>query len=95
MAFLVPILHNLIEKVKLDEIKKKIINILKKKLKKNVNLENFHNIIEGKYLNSIRLEVFNKINKNKFNLEYYNMLSRFIEPIVGSENVIQKNNDIK
>jgi sporadic carbohydrate cluster 2OG-Fe(II) oxygenase len=81
---------NLIEKVKLDEIKKKIINILKKKLKKNVNLENFHNIIEGKYLNSIRLEVFNKINKNKFNLEYYNMLSRFIEPIVGSENVIQK-----
>ena len=45
----------------------------------------------SKKLNECRLNLFNGLNKNNFNLNCYNTFSRFIEPIVGNENVIQKN----
>ena len=86
---------NLKEKREIDNIKNKIFNILKKNVylkKKNKTdfFENFHSYINKNNLNYLRLKVFNEINKNKFNIKYYKICSRFIEPIVGNENVIQK-----
>tara|TARA_B100001057_G_C22737007_1_gene906215 strand:+ start:101 stop:883 length:783 start_codon:yes stop_codon:yes gene_type:complete len=87
---------SLIEIRQINKIKENIIKILKKDIKinekKNINnfFENFHKHTKKKDLNYLRLKVFNQLNKNKFNISYYNILSRFIEPIVGDENVIQK-----
>ena len=82
------------ELIHLNKIKKKIVKILKnsfkKKNKKNDFFENFHQHIDKKNLNKLRLKVFSKINKYNFNKHYYKIFSRFIEPLVGTENVIQK-----
>ncbi len=80
---------------KLDKVKKEIIILLKKKskfkIKKSSNyLENFHLNIKKNNLNKIRINIFKKLNKNKFNKRYYDICSKYIEPIVGLENVIQK-----
>ena len=81
------------EKHKLDKIKKRLILPIKSKLNlanKDI-FENFHKAINQKNLNQIRINLFKKLNKKKFNIEYYNLCSNFIEPLVGTENVIQKN----
>lgn len=81
------------EKHKLDKIKKRLILPIKSKLNlanKDI-FENFHKAIDKKNLNQIRINLFKKLNKKKFNIEYYNLCSNFIEPLVGTENVIQKN----
>jgi sporadic carbohydrate cluster 2OG-Fe(II) oxygenase len=78
---------------KVNSIKNDILKILKKDTsytKKKFFFQNFHKIINKKKLNLLRLKIFNKLNKNKFNLKYYEILSKFIEPIIGNENVIQK-----
>ena len=81
------------EKHKLDKIKKRLVLPIKSKLNlgnKDI-FENFHKAIDQKNLNQIRINLFKKLNKKKFNIEYYNLCSNFIEPLVGTENVIQKN----
>ncbi len=78
---------------KIKKIKNNILRILKKEIKlknKKNNFEYFHQYINKKDLNQIRLKIFYELNQNKFNIFYYNIFSRFIEPIVGDENVIQK-----
>tara|TARA_B100001057_G_scaffold479794_1_gene551873 strand:- start:531 stop:1289 length:759 start_codon:yes stop_codon:yes gene_type:complete len=81
------------EKSKLDQIKKKLISPLKVKynLRAKNFYENFHNVIDVHNLNEIRINLYKKINQKKFNIKYYNLCSNFIEPLVGIENVIQKN----
>tara|TARA_Y100000590_G_scaffold453511_1_gene598684 strand:- start:1238 stop:2002 length:765 start_codon:yes stop_codon:yes gene_type:complete len=79
---------------KLNSIKKKIYHLLKKKLKVSYKetffFNNFHEIIDKNKLNSLRLNLYNNLNKKNFNIEYYNLCSNYIQPIVGTENVIQK-----
>ena len=80
---------------KVDAIKNDILKILEKdisyiKKEKKLFFQNFHKNINKKNLNILRLKIFNKLNRNKFNLKYYEILSKFIEPIIGNENVIQK-----
>ena len=81
----------------LNKIRSNIVKITKNFLKiKKINseknfLEKFHKMLDNsKKLNECRLNLFNGINRNNFNLNCYNVFSRFIEPIVGNENVIQK-----
>ena len=85
------------ELYELNKIRSNIVKITKNFLKiKKINseknfLEKFHKRLDSyKKLNECRLNLFNRINKNNFNLNCYNVFSRFIEPIVGNENVIQK-----
>jgi sporadic carbohydrate cluster 2OG-Fe(II) oxygenase len=83
------------------EIKK--INLIKINIKKNLKIkinktylnkknffENFHKFVSNQDINSLRLSLYKNLNKNNFNFEYYDICSRFIEPLVGIENVIQK-----
>ena len=53
-------------------------------------LENFTKLNNSKKLNECRLNLFNGLNKNNFNLNCYNTFQIY-RPIVGNENVIQKN----
>ncbi len=80
---------------KLNLVKLHIKKILKSKipeqsLKKKYLFEKFHELVSKENINLIRLNLFKKINKNNFNFKYYSLCSRFIEPLVGVENVIQK-----
>lgn len=81
-----------LEKTKLLKIKKKLLSPLKNKynIKEKKFCENFHNYINIKNLNEIRFNLYNQINKKSFNIEYYKLCSNFIEPLIGTENVIQK-----
>lgn len=80
---------------KLNEIKSNIISNFEKKfnIKKNKKnfFENFHEIIDIKNLNKVRVSLYKRLNQNQFNLQYYNLFSNYIEPIIGNENVVQKN----
>lgn len=80
---------------KLNNVKKKIFSICKKKIKKLKKydknfFEKFHEVVNNKELNNIRLKVFNELNKKKFNLHFYNLFRNYIELITGNETVIQK-----
>ena len=83
---------NRLEKSKLLNIKKKLLSPLKNKFntKPKNFFENFHKSISIKNLNEIRLQLYKQINQNSFNIKYYDLCSNFIEPLIGTENVIQK-----
>ena len=78
----------------LNEIKKKILLLTKKKLNiKNSNenlFENLHKHISNKKINKFRINIFNQMNTNSFNDSYFKLCKNYLNEIVGNEIAGQK-----
>ena len=86
------------DRTKLENIKKSIIEFLKKKIYlKNKNISNdkilnfTHKYIKAKDLNSLRLSLINHLNiKKNFRKNYYDLAKNYLNFIVGNELAMQQ-----
>lgn len=78
----------------LSYIKSKIIKVIKKKLRTNlnINLNHFHKIITADELNDIRIYIINNLNADKtIRYHYFNIAKEKLFCLVGNELMMQKN----
>ena len=81
------------EKIKLNKIKKTILNLSSKFLKKKITnsfIKNTHEYISSELLNKFRLSLFNNYNNENFSKNFVSISRAYLDQIVGNELAMQK-----